>query len=245
MRLPIPIFETFMLAAIAFMALVNVSIYTDVVVGADGSPRARGGLLEGLTEQTPQGPTPAQLAEADTSPSLPGRYVPSQGKRHTAAWPLEERVPYCDEGAAAGDCYASLPPTSGLHLPVQRGVVLGDSVVTLPPDPGIYPFDMPREAIPHLQEHAGVFAGFNCESDACRATVLRMGELVQQELSVGARVVMAPFSDLPPDTIGLAAWTRVDTFTAAGYTDERVRSFIKAHSCRFDPEGFCPTAPLN
>lgn len=237
-----------MLAAIALMATVNVAIYTEIVTGADGSPRARGGLLEGLTEPTPQVPTPAQIAEADASPELPGTYVPSQGKRHTPAWPLEERVPYCDEGSGGtdgGDCYASRPPTSGLHLPVQRGVILGGSVVALPPDPGIYQFDMPREAIPHLQEHAGVFVGFNCESDACRATVLRMGELVQQELSVGARVVMAPFSDLPPDTIGLAAWTRVDTFTAAEYSAERVRSFIKAHSCRFDPEGFCLTAPLN
>jgi hypothetical protein len=245
MRLPIPIFETFLLLAIAFMALVNVAIYTEVVVGADRNVRARGGLLEGLTERTPEGPTPAQVAEADASPALPGRYVPSQGKRHTAAWPLDERVPYCVEGAVRDDCYASLPPTSGLHLPVQRGVVLGGSVVTLPPDPGIYTFDMPREAIPHLQEHAGVFVGFNCESDTCRATVLRMGQVVQQELSVGSRVIMAPFSDLPPDSIGLAAWTRVDTFAAADYTDERVRAFIKAHSCRFDPEGFCLTAPLN
>jgi hypothetical protein len=56
---------------------------------------------------------------------------------------------------------------------------------------------------------------------------------------------MAPDSDLAEDTIGLAAWTRFDTFAATDYTDERARSFIKAHSCRFDPEGFCKERPVN
>jgi len=70
-------------------------------------------------------------------------------------------------------------------------------------------------------------------------------DLVSEELSLGARVVMAPDSDLSPDTVGLASWTRYDTFAAADYTDGRVRDFIKAHSCRFDPEGFCPARPVN
>jgi hypothetical protein len=45
--------------------------------------------------------------------------------------------------------------------------------------------------------------------------------------------------DLDADTIALASWTRVDSFDAAEYGDGRVREFIRAHSCRFDPEGFC------
>ena len=67
--------------------------------------------------------------------------------------------------------------------------------------------------------------------------------LVKQELSLGARVIMSPDSDLAEDTIGLASWTRFDTFDAEDYIDARARSFIKAHSCRFDPEGFCAQQP--
>jgi hypothetical protein len=50
---------------------------------------------------------------------------------------------------------------------------------------------------------------------------------------------MAPDSDLDADTIALASWTRIDSMPAAEYDDARVRAFIEAHSCRFDPEGFC------
>lgn len=184
----------------------------------------------------------ADIAEDDASAALPGRFVPAQGRSHTAAWPLRgnQRVPYCPVGRYNNECYASNPPTSGLHVPVERAARLSAGVVTqLPPDPGIYDFDLPREAVPHLQEHAGVFVGYNCESDACRAAVRDLEAVVLQELSLGARVVMAPFSDLAPDTIAAASWTRYDVVVAAGWDPERFRTFIKAHSCRFDPEGFC------
>jgi hypothetical protein len=152
----------------------------------------------------------AMQAEADASPDLPGRYVPTQGKQHTRVWPLDERVPYCVDGAIRNDCYASMPPSSGLHVPVQRAARLADGTVTpLPPGPGVYAFDL----------------------------------LVIQELSLRRRVVMARFSDLPPDTIGMASWTRVDTFAASDFDAERVSAFIRAHSCRYDPEGFCGEDP--
>jgi hypothetical protein len=129
---------------------------------------------------------------------------------------------------------------------VQRNARLSNgNVVNIPPDPGIYDFGIPREAIPHLQEHAGVFLGYNCESAPCEETVDRIARLVSGELALGARVVMAPFEDLAVDTIALASWTRIDTFPAAESTDDRVRNFIKAHSCRFDPEGFCDAPVVN
>jgi hypothetical protein len=185
-------------------------------------------------------PTAADLAEADDSPDLPGRFVPTQGKQHTGPWPLRERIPYCEDDDLRDDCYASIPPTSGLHVPVQRGARLSDGVTApLPPNPGIYDFDLPREAVPHIQEHAGVFVGYNCESDACRSAVEELETVVLQELSLGERVVMTPFSDLDADTIALASWTRVDAFAASDYDAGRVREFIQRHSCRFDPEGFC------
>ena len=187
-------------------------------------------------------PTAADRAELDDSADLPGTFIPSQGKRHTRGWPLRdnERVRYCEPGNFHNECYASLPPSSGLHVPVERAVRLPGNVVTpLPPNPGIYDFDLPREAVPHIEEHAGVFVGYNCASEACRTAVVALEQVVIQELGQGARVVMAPFSDLPADSIALASWTRVDTFDAAEYDEARVGRFIRAHSCRFDPEGFC------
>jgi len=188
----------------------------------------------------PTGFAPWQLAQQDDSPSLPGRYVRPRGIMHTDDWPLDRRIPYCEEGEVSNFCYASKPPTSGLHLPVQQSVELdsGD-VIRVPPAPGIYQFDLPREAVPHIQEHAGVFVGYDCETDACRSAVSELRSVVEQELARGAQVVMARFSDLDADTIALAAWTRVDSFRASDFDAERVRTFIRAHSCRYDPEGFC------
>jgi hypothetical protein len=113
------------------------------------------------------------------------------------------------------------------------------STISIPPQPGVYETAIPRESIPHLQEHAGVFVGYNCASPDCEAVVERLFSVVAQSLDNDKRVVMAPSPDLPPDTIGLASWTRVDAFPSAEYTDDRVQDFIDTHSCRFDPEGFC------
>jgi hypothetical protein len=233
-----------MVAAIGVVAAVNLFLYTLILQPAAVA-------LGGASADLPDGNAPivnerraaAEEAEQDDSDGLPGRFVPNQGRSHVSQG---ERVEYCRDAPLTNACYSTVPPTSGLHLGVQRNVRLASAdVVNIPPDPAIYDFEIPREAIPHLQEHAGVFLGYNCASDDCRATVNRIERLVEEELALGARVVMAPLSDLDPDAIALASWTRLDSFTAAGYSDQRVRSFIKAHSCRFDPEGFCPDRPVN
>ena len=209
-----------------------------------------GGFVEGAVSGedavTVAAPTAAQLAEQDSSSDLPGRFVPSQGKNHTGDYPLEKRIGFCEPGRIEATCYASNPPTSGMHIRVMRDVTLesGD-VVTLPPDPGIYAFVIPREAIPHIEEHAGVYLGYNCASAGCDATVERAKDLVTEEVALGQRVVMSPDPDLDPDTIALASWTRIDSFDANEYSDERARRFIEAHSCRYDPERFCPESNAN
>ncbi|MEX2227590.1 MAG: DUF3105 domain-containing protein [Dehalococcoidia bacterium] len=232
-----------MLSLIALLAAFHAATLGGVFRGEDAGTGPAFFDLSRLPEgNAPTGlrePTAADRAEADASPDLPGRFVPTQGKRHSGVWP-GDRVPYCPQGEVRSDCYASLPPSSGLHAPVQRAVRLEDGSVTpLPPNPGVYEFNLPREAVPHLQEHAGVFVGYNCATDACLDIIPTLEALVIEELSVGARVIMARFSDLPPDTIGLASWTRVDTFDATEFDAVRISAFIKTHSCRFDPEGFC------
>lgn len=246
-------------ALLLALVLANLVLYSGVFLGeravSSASKPAPTPSSAGASTGTPTTPVPrtagaaelaAERAERDQSDRLPGRWVPSQGRDHTQAYPLPHPIRFCAPDEVSTDCYASNPPTSGKHLPVQGTVLLeGGHRLKIPPDFGIYDFAVPREAIPHIEEHAGVYLGYRCESDGCRTTVERVKDLVDQEISLGARVVMSPDPDLDPDTIALASWTRVDSFASSDYTDDRVRGFIKAHSCRFDPEQFCKGTAIN
>jgi hypothetical protein len=206
--------------------------------------------------------------ERDEDPNLPGIFVPPQGRKHLGYTfsPSRSPKPFCD-GVASSDnpvgsaavvdvptpepdvensCYSSNPPSSGWHLASQANVDLGNGVILnrIPPDPDVYPRDVkiPREAIPHILEHAGVYVGYHCaEGDAeCEEIVQQLEDIVNDRLDAhGDRVVMARDTDLPEDAIGLSSWTRVDVFQYRKLTEERVVDFIDTHSCRFDPEGFC------
>jgi hypothetical protein len=142
------------------------------------------------------------------------------------------------------DCYLSNPPSSGPHLGVSRGVQVGGYVINVPPDPNVYPHDLdiPRDSIPHLLEHAGVYVGWNCADgdDACMEVIEELEGLVNNRIdNHDDRVVMAWDSDIPEGQIGLAGWTRVDRFHYEEYERSRADDFIRVHSCRFDPERFC------
>jgi hypothetical protein len=233
--------ELLMLILILASVLLNVAIYGGFVDAYDPVGREALG-----TEQRDSRREAANRAERNDSRDLPGRFVPTQGRSHTPAYPLaaSDRVPFCEDDAVEEACYASNPPTSGRHLPVTRDLLIAGQRINIPPEPGIYEVEIPREAIPHLQEHAGVFLGYNCRSAVCNEAVVQARAIADQELRRGARLVMAPDSDLPADTLALASWTRVDAFDAEEYSEERVRGFINAHSCRFDPEGFCADRPV-
>jgi hypothetical protein len=246
MRLIRQLPELLMVAAIVLSALINVAVWGGFVVGenarAGAAPASE--LPPGNAPGTTDSPRVRALsAEVNESPDLPGVFVPSQGRQHLeGSWPLDERMGFCatPEEALTGECYSSNPPSSGLHLGNQRNVELETGqVITIPPEPGIYDFEIPRESIPHLQEHAGVYLGYHCATSECDDIVRRITEVVADELRDGARVVMAPSTDFFPNTIALASWTRVDVFQSGDFTEDRVRRFIEAHSCRFDPEGFC------
>jgi hypothetical protein len=235
----------------------------------------------------------SQKAEQDSSASLPGTFVPSQGRGHFDFAYSQERppTPFCagvessdrakevsqgatgtgtatgattpqstptpdnstplptHEGATAAvptDCYNSNPPSSGEHLNVQGNVEIADGIILprIPPDPNVYPPDVfiPREAIPHILEHAGVFVGYNCADgdQQCQDVVAKLTDLVNDRIdNHDDRVVMANDPDLPVGTIGLSAWTRVLNMKASDYDENAVEDFIGTHACRFDPEGFC------
>ncbi len=142
-------------------------------------------------------------------------------------------------------CYASNPPSSGTHIGVERNVDIGGGrIINIPPDPDVYPHDVeiPRDAIPHILEHSGVFVGHNCADGdaACEEVVRRIEDVVNERIdNFDDRVVMARDTDLPVGEMGLSAWTRVMNFRYQDYDEEGVMEFIATHSCRYDPEGFC------
>ena len=217
----------------------------------------------GLTTPTSSLSGPEQ-AEGDASSSIPGTYVQSQGRGHfTSSYsPGRVETPFCPGVSWSGaptpkptpdivgtpaiqtGCFNSNPPSSGKHLNVQNNVDVGNGVVIkLPPDPDIYPpsIVIPRDAIPHILEHAGVFAGYNCDGigSDCDAVVERIKSLVEDRLQSGERIVMAYDDDLVPGTIGLSSWTRVEVFRFDDYNERETQRFMDVNSCRYDPEGFC------
>lgn len=150
-----------------------------------------------------------------------------------------------DPISTSEDCYSSNPPTSGRHLADQRSVeIVAGRFINIPPNPDVYPPDVfiPRAAIPALLSRGGVFVGWNCpEIDAVCAERITALAVVLRDLidNQDNRVVMAHDSDLLPGEIALAAWTRVDRFSYTLFVAGRVTKFVAAHSCRYDPEGFC------
>jgi len=135
---------------IAVVGMFDLVVYGGFVEGED----AIDVLNPAGTVTAEQARARAQTAELDDSSELPGRFVPNQGRQHVD---FGESVEFCAEGEVSDQCYASNPPTSGLHLPSQRGVTLESGQrLDMPPNPGVYEFAVPRESIPHIQEHAGV-----------------------------------------------------------------------------------------
>lgn len=144
------------------------------------------------------------------------------------------------------DCYNSNPPSSGKHLNVQNKVDLGNGFILprIPPDPNVYPpeIEVPRDAIPHILEHAGVFVGYHCKSGdtACEDVVQQLKDLVNDRIdNHDNRVVMANDSDLPEGTMGISSWTRVLDVKYQDFVKADFERFIDKNSCRFDPEKFC------
>ena len=181
--------------------------------------------------------TPSSTTTATPAPSS----TPSAGASPTAHGTIDTTP------TVPSNCYNSNPPSSGKHLNVQRNVdVGGGNIMNIPADPDVYPdeVEVPRDAIPHILEHAGVFVGWNCKSGdtACTDVVQKLKDLVNDRISNhDNRIAMAHDNDLPEGTIGVSSWTRVLDFAYADWDQQKgtVEKFLGTNSCRFDPEGFC------
>lgn len=177
-------------------------------------------------------PTDANQAQLDDSPLLPGMYVPPYAGLDGILGTSDDRshvrdgvvVPFCGAQSSGQPsvCYSSNPPTSGVHA--QSAVPFG--ILTRP---------APKESLVHSMEHGGVVVWHNT---ADQSVVRELAAVVDRALRRGDLVVMTPYTEMEPDTIALTAWTRLDKFPASEFTAQRVEAFIRAHSRRFNPEGF-------
>ncbi|HEX5478216.1 MAG TPA: hypothetical protein VFY79_00700 [Dehalococcoidia bacterium] len=255
------------LVAIA-LAIAGLVLVTACGGGDDApAPGPEHATASPVARSTPGYGSRQQTAAADHSSRIPGTFVPAATPpanrahfpfRYTG--PSSFELPFCPgvkwSGApngqgpvpeatpAAGGCYASNPPSSGPHYNVQPNADVGNgNQINIPPAPDIYPpdIDIPRSAIPHILEHAGVFVGWNCAADdeACMDIEHQLERIVSDRLDEHDRVVMAHDGDLVPGTIGLSSWTRVLTFAYGSFDADKVTDFIATNSCRVDFEGFC------
>ncbi|HYM14832.1 MAG TPA: hypothetical protein VEZ14_04685 [Dehalococcoidia bacterium] len=183
-------------------------------------------------------PSPTAAASETATPVPTGSVV-------AAATDSHGNVPIVTPGA--GTCRNSNPPSSGEHLNVQNNVdVGGGNLIKIPPDPDVYPPDVviPRDAIPHILEHAGVFVGYNCASGdtACADVVKQLTDIVNARINRNdntSRIVMARDPDLVVGTIGMSSWTRVLDMRYQDFNKKTVDDFLAKNSCRVDFEGFC------
>lgn len=209
-----------------------------------GYPRDGGPLpfcpgVESSDQGTPVG------GESGSATAQPTQTVRPTSTPRAGETPDAEQTPNTTPTVPA-DCYSSNPPSSGQHIEVLGNIEISDGIILprIPPDPNVYPEDViiPREAIPHILEHSGVFLGYNCEEgdQACADVVQQLTDLVNDRIdNFDDRVVMGNDPDLPEGTIGVVSWTRALNMTVDEFDIDAVEKFISTHSCRFDPEGFC------
>lgn len=109
--------------------------------------------------------------------------------------------------------YNSNPPTSGPHF-------------ATPAEWGVYQEEIADQILIHNLEHGGVWISYTPGLDPALVAKL---EGFHHEF--GRKIIVAPRA--ANDTnIALAAWNHLDKFSAAEFSEERVRAFIKAYRNR-------------
>jgi len=201
-------------------------------------------VLQTADSGTP-GPSPSARAALDANPNLPGQYVRPHpgpdGKPGTSDdgqhLGVGVSLPICSPDVLAADslitdptadrtavanCYTSNPPTSG-PMSGQTGGFR------------IYQNPVPKEALLHTMEHAGVVVWYNTDNDAIKK---QLESVVKDQQDRRRLVAMVPYPEMEPDTIALTAWTRLDKFSVDDFSRKRVEEFVAAHNKRYNPEGF-------
>lgn len=106
--------------------------------------------------------------------------------------------------------YNSNPPTSGPHA--------GNDA-----EWGVYDKELSDDVLIHNLEHGGIWISYK---PGANPEVVSKLALITKEF--GRKVIMTPRAANDAD-IALAAWTRLDKFSAGEFSEERVRRFIRAY----------------
>lgn len=106
--------------------------------------------------------------------------------------------------------YNSNPPTSGPHF-ANSG------------EWGVYDKEIPDQVLIHNLEHGGIWIAYRPGADS--AAVAELAKIAKE---YGRKLIMAPRAANDAD-IALVAWTRLDKFSAAEFSEKRVRDFIAAY----------------
>lgn len=112
-------------------------------------------------------------------------------------------------GPGHAHTYNSNPPTSGPHF-------------SQPADWGVYKEELPDEVLVHNLEHGGIWISYKPDIPE---EIRKNLESSYDKFGRKVIVVSRPQND---SDIALAAWNRLDKFSASEYSDERVERFIKA-----------------
>lgn len=106
--------------------------------------------------------------------------------------------------------YSSNPPTSGPHN-------------ANPAEWGVYKDEIADQILIHNLEHGGIWISYRPEID--EEVIKKLGDIAT---AFGRKVIMTPRQANDND-IAIAAWTRLDKFSASEFSEERVREFIRAY----------------
>jgi hypothetical protein len=179
----------------------------------------------------------ARAVEADVGPSLPGEHVDLPaiygGPYPDTAPHVQEDVDYSQQG---------LPPVGGPHWGSGAcGEDPSAAAAFCGPAPwGIYREPWQPETLIHNMEHAGVVVWYNTDDEA---TIDALEAFAVAQLQAGRMLVLAPYPEMAGDSVAITVWSRRDVMSVDDLDMGRLREFIDALYCRFDPESFC--SPLD
>jgi hypothetical protein len=212
-----------------------------VVLGVAVVVGLMGYLIWQQTQPAGTGDEEAQAAETDASPDLPGDFVnlpeiysddsgpASYGGSPPTAPHVTREVGYEEE--------QGLPPTGGPHWgsgPCSTD--LASSTAFCGPVPvGFYPQEAwDAESLVHNMEHTGVVVWYNTID---QEIVDDLREFAEDNRS--RFLVVSPFPEMEEETVAITAWSRRLIMSVDDYDRDKLKDFLDAHECRFDPEGFC------
>jgi hypothetical protein len=183
----------------------------------------------------------AQLAEADSSASLPGEYIDLPaiygGPYGETAGHVTRDIDYTADCSAADETLCNTnPPVGGPHWSGRCADDPASSPAFCGPARwGVYRDDWAPETLVHNMEHGGVVIWYNTtDQDVIDA----LEALVTKHVEDDDLVVLAPYPDMEAETVAITSWTRIDKFAASEYDDARIETFLDAHMRRFNPEHF-------